>query len=61
MREKGINRIGNLLVPNNNYCKFEDWVMPILDKMLREQKEQVKINDLVIKVVTDIQFITCQS
>ena len=22
-REKGINRIGNLLVPNNNYVKFE--------------------------------------
>ncbi|XP_050532246.1 probable deoxyhypusine synthase [Daktulosphaira vitifoliae] len=38
LREKGINRIGNLLVPNNNYCKFENWVMPILDKMLEEQK-----------------------
>ncbi len=61
MREKGINRIGNLLVPNNNYCKFEDWVMPILDKMLIEQKEQVKISDLVIKVVTDVQFITYPS
>ena len=22
-RDKGINRIGNLLVPNNNYVKFE--------------------------------------
>ncbi|NWW07219.1 DHYS synthase, partial [Oreocharis arfaki] len=22
-------RIGNLLVPNDNYCKFEDWLMPI--------------------------------
>jgi len=29
------------VVPNDNYCKFEDWVMPILDKMLEEQKEQV--------------------
>ena len=25
-----------------NYCKFEDWVMPVLDKMLEEQKAQVK-------------------
>ena len=41
LRERGINRIGNLLVPNDNYCKFEDWIMPILDKMLEEQKEQV--------------------
>jgi len=38
LREKGINRIGNLLVPNNNYVKFEEWLMPILDKMLEEQK-----------------------
>lgn len=40
LREAGINRIGNLLVPNNNYCMFEDWLMPKLDAMLAEQKEQ---------------------
>ena len=32
-----IVRIGNLLVPNNNYVKFEEWLMPILDKLLEEQ------------------------
>ncbi|XP_029413221.1 deoxyhypusine synthase isoform X3 [Nannospalax galili] len=37
LRENGINRIGNLLVPNDNYCKFEDWLMPILDQMVLEQ------------------------
>ena len=37
LRDQGINRIGNLLVPNSNYCKFEDWVKPILDEMLAEQ------------------------
>jgi deoxyhypusine synthase len=36
LRAKGINRIGNLLVPNENYCKFEDWLMPILHKMADE-------------------------
>lgn len=40
LRMKGINRIGNLLVPNNNYCKFEDWVTPILDAMLQEQQNK---------------------
>lgn len=40
LRDQGINRIGNLLVPNDNYCKFEDWVMPLLDEMLEEQKKQ---------------------
>ncbi|KAI9142333.1 deoxyhypusine synthase [Paraphysoderma sedebokerense] len=38
LRKKGMNRIGNLLVPNDNYCKFEDWVLPVLDEMLEEQK-----------------------
>ena len=38
LREKGMNRIGNLIVPNSNYCAFEDWVVPILDKMLEEQE-----------------------
>ncbi|KAK3315405.1 Deoxyhypusine synthase [Apodospora peruviana] len=38
LRSKGLNRIGNLVVPNSNYCAFEDWVVPILDKMLEEQE-----------------------
>jgi deoxyhypusine synthase len=40
LRSEGLNRIGNLLVPNDNYCKFEDWVMPILDTLLNEQNQQ---------------------
>lgn len=36
-----IPRIGNLLVPNDNYCKFEDWLMPILDQMVLEQNTEV--------------------
>lgn len=38
LRSKGLNRIGNLVVPNANYCAFETWVVPILDKMLEEQE-----------------------
>ncbi|KAI6857795.1 hypothetical protein D0864_15953 [Hortaea werneckii] len=38
LRKRGLNRIGNLVVPNSNYCAFEDWVMPLLDKMLEEQE-----------------------
>eukprot|EP00210_Caulerpa_lentillifera_P001595 g1533.t1 len=40
LRKRGLNRIGNLLVPNSNYCAFEDWIIPILDTMLVEQNEQ---------------------
>jgi deoxyhypusine synthase len=42
LRSQGLNRIGNMLVPNRNYCLFEEWIMPILDKMLEEQKSQGK-------------------
>jgi len=40
LREAGLNRIGNLVVPNDNYCAFEDWLTPILDKMLDEQERE---------------------
>ncbi|KAF3042176.1 Deoxyhypusine synthase [Didymella heteroderae] len=45
LRAKGMNRIGNLVVPNSNYCAFEDWVVPILDKMLEEQEASKKTEE----------------
>ena len=42
LRAKGLNRIGNLLVPNDNYCKFEDWVFPHLSAMRAEQAAGAK-------------------
>jgi len=38
LRAKGLNRIGNMLVPNRNYCLFEDWITPVLAAMLEEQE-----------------------
>ncbi|KAI9883244.1 MAG: Deoxyhypusine synthase [Watsoniomyces obsoletus] len=38
LRRYGVNRIGNLYVPNDNYCAFEDWLLPRLDRMLDEQE-----------------------
>jgi deoxyhypusine synthase len=40
LRRRGLNRIGNLLIPNDNYCKFEDWLTPLLDEMLEEQRSK---------------------
>ncbi|KAI8940887.1 Deoxyhypusine synthase [Plenodomus lindquistii] len=45
LRAKGMNRIGNLVVPNSNYCAFEDWVVPILDTMLAEQEASKKTEE----------------
>ncbi|XP_071768443.1 deoxyhypusine synthase-like [Centroberyx gerrardi] len=38
--QKGLNRIGNLLMPNDNYCLFEEWLLPIYKQMLVEQNTQ---------------------
>ena len=40
LRKRGINRIGNLLVPNANYCKFEDWLTPLIERLHDEQDER---------------------
>lgn len=38
LRKKGLNRIGNLLVPNDNYCLFEDFFTPILKEIHADQR-----------------------
>ena len=43
LREKGINRIGNILVPNSRYVKFEQFLQPILEEMYHEQKKTGKM------------------
>lgn len=45
LRKKGQNRIGNLVVPNSNYRAFEDWVVPIFDKMYEEQEASKGTDD----------------
>lgn len=43
LRDNGINRAGNLLIPNENYCLFENWLNPLLDKMVEEQISKVNL------------------
>lgn len=38
LREKGINRIGNIFVPNSRYCKFEEFFQPLLEEIYQENK-----------------------
>jgi len=38
-----LNRLGNLIVPSENYTGFEEWVRPIIESMHKEQKEKGKI------------------
>jgi deoxyhypusine synthase len=42
LREKRINRIGNIFVPNSRYLKFEEFMMPVLQELSDEQKKTGK-------------------
>lgn len=42
LRDKGINRIGNIFVPNNRYVQFEKFIQPILEELYNEQKKTGK-------------------
>ncbi len=43
LREKGINRIGNIFVPNDRYIEFEKFFQPILKELLQKQKRSGEI------------------
>ncbi len=43
LREKGINRAGNIFIPNSRYCAFEDFLVPIMKDMDKSQKETGEI------------------
>ena len=40
LRKKGINRTGNIFVPNDRYCKFEDFCILLLEKLYQRQKNE---------------------
>jgi deoxyhypusine synthase len=42
LREKGINRIGNIFAPNLRYVEFEAFVQPILEELYQEQRKTGK-------------------
>ena len=49
LRERGINRIGNIFVPNSRYVAFEKFVQPILEELYNEKKI-ISGSDLIWKL-----------
>lgn len=39
LRERGMNRIGNLIIPNESYALLESWFLPIVQQCHKEQRE----------------------
>ena len=53
LRKKGINRIGNIFVPNSRYVRFEEFFQPVLEDLWNEQEKTGKIisgSDLIWKL-----------
>ena len=38
LHEKGVNRVGNLMVKNESYMNFEDWINPFLKELYDRKK-----------------------
>ncbi|MBR9676049.1 deoxyhypusine synthase [Candidatus Woesearchaeota archaeon] len=49
LHEQGVNRVGNLLINNESYMKFEDMMMPIFDKLYKKQKRWA-VSDLLKEI-----------
>ena len=63
LHEKGINRIGNILVNNESYMKFEDMMLEILGKLYEKQKRWA-VSDLLREIglmLNDEDSILCQA
>ncbi|MBI5390753.1 deoxyhypusine synthase [Candidatus Woesearchaeota archaeon] len=39
LHEHGVNRTGNIFVPNDRFAYFDQWMQPFLKKMLEQQKK----------------------
>ena len=53
LREKGINRIGNIFVPNSRYVAFEKFVQPILEELYQmalKRGKPITGNELIWKL-----------
>jgi len=54
--ENGINRTGNIFVPNDRFAYFEQWMQPVFEKVYRMQKDTEK-NTEQGKVICPKDFI----
>lgn len=43
LKKQGVNRAGNIFIPNSRYCSFEDFFVPILKKLYDDQKKTGKV------------------
>jgi deoxyhypusine synthase len=63
LHEKGMNRIGNLMITNESYAKFEDYMLPALKKIYEKEK-RITATELLRQIgltLDDEDSILCQA
>ncbi len=63
LHEKGMNRIGNLMITNESYARFEDYIQPRLRKIY-EKKKRLSVSELLREIglmLDDEDSILCQA
>lgn len=63
LHERGMNRIGNLMITNESYAKFEDYMLPTLRKIYRKKK-RLPASELLHEIglmLDDEDSILCQA
>ena len=53
LRDKGINRAGNIFIPNSRYCRFEEFVLPVLEKYKDEMLTPSQLIHLLGKEINN--------
>jgi len=57
LREEGINRTGNIFVPNSRYVKYEEFINPILEDIYSNQKktgEVISVSNFIKRLGKEI-------
>ncbi|MDP3640162.1 MAG: deoxyhypusine synthase family protein [Nanoarchaeota archaeon] len=49
LHEQGLNRVGNVLIKNESYMRFEDWITPVL-AMLYEKQKRWAVSELLREI-----------
>jgi len=54
LNEKGINRVGNLYIPNESYIKFEDLMKPMLTEVYKK-KQRIATSELLSELGSQLE------
>ncbi|MGC9309379.1 MAG: deoxyhypusine synthase [Candidatus Nanoarchaeia archaeon] len=53
LRKEGINRAGNIFIPNSRYCRFEEFILPILEEHKKDILTPSKLINLLGKEINN--------